>query len=215
MSPAPLSAAFRQALSEAWAKGAGLVLPVTFFAGAAVIVPLGIGTEASLLARVGPGILWVALALASLVTLERMFQSDLEDGTLDLWLQTDAPMSALALAKTLAHWLAAGLPLAVLTPLLGIILQVEGERLLPAAVAYGVGGLAFFVWGGVGAALVAGVRRGGLLIALIILPFYVPTLIFGSMTVASGSLTGPPFMLLFALAAAPFGMGAALRLAAD
>ena len=87
MSPAPILSAFRQALSEAWAGGAGALLPLGFFAGAAVLVPLGIGTEPGMLRAVGPGILWVSLALSSLVTLERIFQADVEDGALDLWLQ--------------------------------------------------------------------------------------------------------------------------------
>ena len=103
MSPAPILSAFRQALSEAWAGGAGALLPLGFFAGAAVLVPLGIGTEPGMLRAVGPGILWVSLALSSLVTLERIFQADVEDGALDLWLQAGAPVSAIAAAKTFAH----------------------------------------------------------------------------------------------------------------
>lgn len=219
--PAPLTSAFKQALAEAWAGGAGALLPVGFFAGAAMLVPFGIGKEAEQLAAIGPGILWVALALSSLVTMERLFQADLEDGALDLWLQADAPLAAIAAAKTLAHWIAAGLPLALITPLLGLMLQVPPADLLPASLAYLVGGLAFFLWGGVGAALTASVRRGGLLIALIALPLYVPTAIFGAMTLQSDASGLPPEALylcaatLFALAAAPFAMAAALRLAAD
>ncbi len=217
--PAPIRAAFRQALGEAWAGGAGALLPVGFFAGAAMLVPFGVGHEASQLRAIGPGILWVTLALASLVTMERLFQSDLEDGTLDLWIRAEAPLSAIAAAKTLAHWIAAGLPLALITPLPGLMLQVEPARLVPAALAYGIGGLAFFFWGGVGAALTATVRRGGLLIALIALPLYVPTAIFGAMTLGSDGLAANALFLaastLFALSAAPFAMAAALRLAAD
>ena len=219
--PAPLSSAFRQALAEAWAGGAGALLPVGFFAGAAMLVPFGIGHGNEQLAAIGPGILWVALALASLVTMERLFQADLEDGALDLWIQTDAPLSAIAAAKTLAHWIAAGLPLALITPLLGLMLQVPPVDLLPVSAAYAVGGLAFFLWGGVGAALTATVRRGGLLIALLALPLYVPTAIFGAMTLQSDAAGLPPEALylgaatLFALAVAPFAMAAALRLAAD
>lgn len=219
--PAPLSAAFRQAFGEAWAGGAGALLPVGFFAGAAMLVPFGIGHDNAQLAAIGPGILWVALALSSLVTMERLFQADLEDGALDLWVQSDAPLAAIAAAKTLAHWLAAGLPLALITPLLGLMLQVPPDDLLPAAAAYAVGGLAFFLWGGVGAALTATVRRGGLLIALIALPLYVPTAIFGAMALQSTASALPPEALyliassLFALAVAPFAMAAALRLAAD
>lgn len=220
-SPAPLSAAFRQALGEAWAGGAGALLPVGFFAGAAMLVPFGIGHDNAQLAAIGPGILWVALALSSLVTMERLFQADLEDGALDLWIQSEAPLAAITAAKTLAHWLAAGLPLALITPLLGLMLQVPPDALLPAAAAYAVGGLAFFLWGGVGAALTATVRRGGLLIALIALPLYVPTAIFGAMALQSTASALSPEALyliassLFALAVAPFAMAAALRLAAD
>lgn len=220
-SAAPLSAAFWQALGEAWAGGAGALLPVGFFAGAAMLVPFGIGHDTALLAAIGPGILWVALALSSLVTMERLFQADLEDGALDLWIQSEAPLAAIAAAKTLAHWLAAGLPLALITPLLGLMLQVPPEDLLPAAGAYAIGGLAFFLWGGVGAALTATVRRGGLLIALIALPLYVPTAIFGALTLQPAASPLPPEALylaattLFALAVAPFAMAAALRLAAD
>ncbi|MEQ9436562.1 heme exporter protein CcmB [Hyphomonas sp.] len=221
MSPAPILSAFRQALSEAWAGGAGALLPVGFFAGAAVLVPLGIGTEPGMLRAVGPGILWVSLALSSLVTLERIFQADVEDGALDLWLQNSAPVSAIAAAKTFAHWLAAGLPLALMSPVLALMFQAEaGANLLTSALIYGLGGLAFFFWGGVGAALSATVRRGGLLIALIALPLYVPTAIFGSLAMsgAAGGDSAPLLLVastLFALALAPFAMAAALRLAAD
>ena len=221
MSPKPILSAFRQALGESWAGGAGALLPLGFFAGAAVLVPLGIGTEPGMLRAAGPGILWVSLALSSLVTLERIFQADVEDGALDLWLQAGAPVSAIAAAKTLAHWLTAGLPLALMSPVLALMFQAQaGIGLLTGALIYGIGGLAFFFWGGVGAALSATVRRGGLLIALIALPLYVPTAIFGSMAMRGAALgdTAPLLLAastLFALAAAPFAMAAALRLAAD
>jgi heme exporter protein B len=221
VSPAPIFSAFRQALSEAWAGGAGALLPLGFFAGAAVLVPLGIGTEPGMLRAVGPGILWVSLALSSLVTLERIFQADVEDGALDLWLQAGAPVSAIAAAKTFAHWFTTGLPLALMSPVLALMFQAEaGADLLSGALIYGLGGLAFFFWGGVGAALSATVRRGGLLIALIALPLYVPTAIFGSMAMggAAGGDSAPLLLFastLFALALAPFAMAAALRLAAD
>ena len=221
MSAAPILAAFRQSLVEAWARGAGALLPLGFLGGAAVLVPLGIGSDGETLKAVGPGIIWVALALASLVTLERIFQSDAEDGTLDLWLQTGAPVSAIAAAKTLAHWLSAGLPLALFSPLLALMFQAEANTvLLVNAGLYALGSLAFFFWGAVGAALSATVRRGGLLIALIALPLYVPTAIFGALAMSGGpGSAGAPLLLaastLFACAIAPFAMSAALRLAAD
>lgn len=221
MSPAPILSAFRQALGEAWAGGAGALLPVGFFAGAAVLVPLGVGTDPETLRTIGPGILWVSLALSSLVTLERIFQADAEDGSLDLWLQTSAPAASIAAAKTFAHWLTAGLPLALLSPFLLLMFQAQiGGALLKNMLFYAIGGLAFYFWGGVGAALAATVRRGGLLISLIALPLYVPTAIFGALAMGNGpsSAAAPLFLAastLFALAVAPFAMGAALRLAAD
>ena len=221
MSAAQILAAFRQSLVEAWARGAGALLPLGFLGGAAVLVPLGIGSDGEMLKAVGPGIIWVALALASLVTLERIFQSDAEDGTLDLWLQTGAPVSAIAAAKTLAHWLSAGLPLALFSPLLALMFQAEANTaLLVNAGLYAIGSLAFFFWGGVGAALSATVRRGGLLISLIALPLYVPTAIFGALAMSGGpGSAGAPLFLaastLFACAVAPYAMAAALRLAAD
>ena len=221
MTGPPILSAFRQALGEAWAGGAGALLPVGFFAGAAVLVPLGVGTDTTTLRAIGPGILWVSLALSSLVTLERIFQADSEDGTLDLWLQTGAPPAAIAAAKTVAHWLTAGLPLALLSPLLLLMFQAEASNALFENMAfYAIGGLAFYFWGGVGAALSATVRRGGLLISLIALPLYVPTAIFGALAMGDGpnSASAPLFLAattLFALAVAPFAMGAALRLAAD
>lgn len=216
----PLAAALAQALKEAWAGGAGVLLPAGFFAGAAFLVPLTLGPDSGQLSGVASAILWIALALSSLVTMERLFQGDLEDGALELWAMSEASLSSFALVKTFAHWLVSGLPLVLLSPLLGLILGVEASALPRAAGAYGLGGLAFFFWGGFGASLAAGVRRGGLLIALIALPFYIPTAIFGALTLASPNGMPPEALLLaastlFALAVAPFGMGAALRLAVE
>ncbi len=220
MSAAPLRAAFSQALREAWAGGAGALLPAGFFAGAAMLVPLTVGTDSAELAKIAPATLWIALALASLVTMERLFQADLEDGALELWATDETPLSQIALAKTLAHWLVSGLPLMLLSPLLSLMLGVAPENLVRAAVTYGLGGLAFFFWGAFGASLAAGIRRGGLLIALIALPFYVPTAIFGALALSSAEAVAPETYLLaastlFAVAIAPFGMGAALKLAVD
>lgn len=218
--PRPIRAAFSQALKEAWAGGAGAILPSAFFAGAAFLVPLTLGTNTAELAGVAYGVLWIALALASLVTMERLFQADLEDGTLELWLTSDVMVSLIALVKTLAHWLVSGVPLVLLSPVLAIILGVPPEETLRAMAAYGLGGLAFFLWGGFGASLAAGVRRGGLLIALIALPFFVPTAIFGALALASPVSLPPEALLLaastlFALVVAPIGMGAALKMSAD
>jgi heme exporter protein B len=218
-SPSPLRAAFRQALGEAWAGGAGVLLPIGFFAGAAMLVPFTVGSESSQLSSIGTGILWVALALASLVSMERVFQADLEDGVLELWAQEETPLFLVAAAKIIAHWLVSGLPLVLLTPPIGIALQVDPGALVPAMLAYGLGGLAFFLWGGVAGALAASVARGGLLISLLALPLFVPTAIFGALATIEGP--GGPSLLflgattLFALSIAPFAASAALRLAVD
>lgn len=217
---APIRAAFGQALRDAWSGGAGAILPAAFFGGAALLVPLTVGPESSVLTRIGPGILWVALALASLVTMERVFQSDLEDGALDLWVQVDAPLSSIAAAKTFAHWVVSGLPLALLSPVFGAALHIEPQQMILAAGVYAIGGLAFYFWGAFGAALSATVRRGGLLIALIALPFYLPTAIFGAMILSNPdelflNIIWLTVSTLFALALAPFATAAALRLAVD
>lgn len=217
--PAPLFSAFRQALSEAWASGAGLLLPLGFFTGTAMLVPFTLGDQAETLARIGPGVLWLALALASLVTLERVFQADLQDGALDLWIQEETSISLVALTKTLAHWIISGAPLILMAPLLGRLLGVPFDQMVPAMLAYGLGGLTFFLWGGVAAALSAGVARAGLLIALIAIPFFVPAIIFGTLSLSEG-FDGSAILFLgagalFALGVAPAAMGAALRLAAE
>jgi heme exporter protein B len=217
--PAPIRRSFGQALVEAWSGGAGSVLPFGFFSGTAMLVPFVLGSAPDRLASIGPGMLWLALALASLVTLERMFQADLQDGALDLWVQEPAAISLVALTKVMAHWIVSGLPLVLLTPLYGLMFQIPIDTTVPAMMAFGLGGLTFFLWGGVAAALAASVARGGLLIALLALPFYLPTMIFGGMTVQAG-LEDPSFLFLlastlFALGVAPPAMGAALRLAAD
>ncbi|MEM6556087.1 MAG: heme exporter protein CcmB [Pseudomonadota bacterium] len=219
MTPSPLYASFRQALSEAWASGAGILLPMGFFTGTAMLVPLTLGDEAETLVKIGPGVLWLALALASLVTLERVFQADLQDGALDLWAQEETSISLIALTKTLAHWLISGAPLVLMSPVLGRLLGVPFEQMVPAMLAYGMGGLTFFLWGGVAAALAAGVARAGLLIALIAIPFFVPAIIFGTLSLSEG-FDGSAILFLgastlFALGVAPAAMGAALRLAAE
>lgn len=190
-----------------------------FFTGTAMLVPFALGDEAETLAKIGPGILWLALALASLVTLERVFQADLQDGALDLWVQDGGSISLIALTKTLAHWLISGAPLILMAPLLGRLLGVPFEQMAPAMLSYGLGGLTFFLWGGVAAALAAGIARAGLLIALIAIPFFVPSIIFGTLSLSEG-LDGSAILFLaastlFALGVAPAAMGAALRLAVE
>jgi heme exporter protein B len=201
------------------AGGAGF-MALAFFAAVLTLVPLGIGPEPALLARIAAGMIWVAAALASLLSLERLFQADEEDGSLDLiWL---SPLGGIpiVIAKCAAQWLTAGLPIVIAAPLFGLMLRLPPEGYGPLVLGLLAGTPAFFLIGALGAALALGVRRGGLLIALIVLPLYVPFLIFGVSTVEA-ALTGisfwPSFYFLLAgtLIATvlfPLATAAALRL---
>lgn len=218
-----LFALFLRELRLAWSGGGGAALPLGFFAGAATLTPLALGPAADLLRAAGPGILFIALALASLLPMERLFQADLEDGTLDVIATSGASLPGVALAKTLAHWMTSGLPLALMSPILWVMLQGPGEASLNVLLACLLGGLAFFFIGSIGAALTAGVRRGGLLIALVALPLYAPATIFGASAlyaVSEGRDWSQAVSLcaasaLAAMALGPFAAGAALKTALD
>lgn len=202
--------------------GAGGGMAVFFFLAAVTIVPLGVGPDLNLLARIAPGILWVALLLSALLTLDRAFQADYEDGSLDLLMLARAPLELIVFAKSLGHWLTTGVPLMVAAVPLGLLLNLDASAYpaLMAALALGTPALSFI--GAVGAALTVSVRRGGLLTSLLVLPLYVPVLIFG-VSAAEAALVagGGPFgaqslMLLGALTLAslvlgPVAAAAALR----
>ena len=187
------------------------------------MTPFAVGADTAALQAAGPGVMWIALALSSLLPMERLFQADLEDGTLDAYAGSGIGMEGIALAKTLAHWIATGIPLALMAPILWIMLQGAPEASGVVMGAALIGSLAFFFFGSVGAALAAGMRRGGLLIALVTLPLYVPTMIFGAATLnatANGlDWTGPMMLTaaaaLFGIATSPFGAALALRTALD
>jgi heme exporter protein B len=214
---------FLRELGLAWSGGGGAALPVGFFAGAATLAPLTIGADPDLLRAAGPGVLWIALALSSLLPMERLYQADLEDGTLDAYAGSGVALEWIAAAKTLAHWLATGGPLALAAPVLWIMLQGEPVHAPVVTLAALVGTLAFYFIGSIGAALAAGIRRSGLLIALIAIPLYAPAMIFGAATLYAQAISepfGPPLMLttaaaLFAVALSPFASALALRAAID
>jgi len=210
-----LAAVFRRDFALAWGAGGGAAAPVGFFLGATTLLPLAMGPERELLAAAGPPLIWVAAALAALMTLERLFQADLEDGSLDQLLLSTAPLELIVLTKGASLWLALGLPLALASAPAALALQAP-PALIPAIVlSLGLGMAAFIGVGLVGAAVTAGVRRGGVLIALIVLPFFAPPIIFGA-AVAAGAGFGAPFLILggCALGAAalgPIAAAAALR----
>lgn len=200
-------------------QGSDAVMAVAFFVLVILLFPFGVGPEPTMLARIAAGTLWVAALLASLLALERLFQHDYEDGSLDLLVLGRLPLEVLVLAKVLAHWLVTGLPLLVAAPLAGAMLNFPGQALpvLLASLALGTPTLSLI--GSIGAALTLGARRGGVLMSLLILPLYIPVLIFGAGAVeaaASGLEVGPHLMLLggmcvFSLVLAPLAAAAALR----
>jgi heme exporter protein B len=200
-------------------SGGGAGLGLAFFLVLALLVPFGVGPEPGRLAAVAAGTLWIGALLACLLALDRLFQADFEDGTLDILALAPLPLEALVALKALAHWLTTGLPLAAAAPLLALTLHLPAPALpwLVASLLAGTPGLSFL--GAVGAALTLGIRRGGLLLSLLVLPLYIPTLILGARAVAAaagGADPWPAFLLLcglglFILAAAPFAAAAALR----
>ncbi len=214
---------FLRELKLAWSGGGGAALPVGFYAGAATLTPLALGPAAELLRAAGPGILFISLALASLLPMERLFQADLEDGTLDVVASSGVSMTGVAMAKTMAHWVASGLPLAIISPLLWVMLLGPGDAALQVLAISILGGLAFFFIGSIGAAMTAGVRRGGLLIALVALPLYAPSMIFGAATLYAvvegrdwtSSMALCAACALVSIALGPFAAGAALKTALD
>jgi heme exporter protein B len=209
----------RRELALSWGRGGGPLLALAFYLAVATLLPLAVGAEPGRLAAIAPGAAWIGLALASLLSLERMFERDYEDGALDLLALGPAPLELAAVAKCLAQWVTTGAPLALLAPVAAVALGAE-VRLAPLIfVAALIGGIGFSFCGGIGAALSLGGRRGGMLIAVIVLPLFAPPVIFGGGAIAAfaGGLdwkTGLTLLGAYSLAAAalgPFAMAAACR----
>ena len=218
-----LAALLARDLRLAFRRPADSFTGLVFFVIALSLFPLGVGASPDVLARIGAGVIWVVALLAVLLTLDRLWQADLEDGSLELILLAPAPLELLVVAKCLAHWLTSGLLLAAAAPLLALRmgLPLEAMWALPLALLLGTPTLTLV--GSIGAALLLGSRRGGVLVALLVLPLYIPVLIFGVAAVDGVVLglggTAPLLllgaMLLAALALAPFATAAALRLALE
>lgn len=196
---------------------------MAFFVIVVSLFPLGLGVRPKTLALIAPGIIWVSALLATLLSLEHMFRSDYEDGALEQFALASYPLYAVALAKVLAHWLITGLLLCVLSPVLGSALFLGGEGLKVLFVTLLLGTPTLSLVGAIGAALTVGLRRGGILLALLILPLYVPVLIFGAGAVgltasgldASGQLYLLAALLVLALTLAPFAIAGALKVALE
>ncbi|MFN4153632.1 MAG: heme exporter protein CcmB [Paracoccaceae bacterium] len=206
-------------LRLAFRAGGGFGLGLAFFLLVAVLVPLGVGPEASTLAKIAPGILWVGALLACLLSLDRIFALDFEDGSLDLLATSPIPLEGVVAIKALAHWLVTGLPLTLAAPVLGVLLNLPGPGYVWLVASLAAGTPALSVIGAFGAALTVGIKRGGLLLSLLVLPLYVPTLIFGAEVVKRGATGGQvsvPLLLLAgitagAVALLPFAAAAAIR----
>lgn len=167
--------------------GGGFGLGLAFFLIVVVLVPFGVGPRSELLSQIAPGILWVAALLASLLSLDRMFALDQEDGALALLATSPLPLEGVALAKAVAHWITTGLPLTVAAPLLGFLLNLDTNAYFHLFTTLLIGTPALSLIGAFGAALTVGLRRGGLLMSLLVLPLYVPMLIFGAEAVRLGA----------------------------
>lgn len=190
--------------------GGSGALGLVFFLMIVTLVPFALGPDLNLLSRIGPAILWIGAVLATLIGLDRLFQADEEDGSLDLMRASPAPLELVVLAKVAAHWLTTGLPLALAAPLFGLLLALSPDAMLASAVTLLVGtpGLTFI--GAIGAALAASIRRGGLVVAILVLPLMIPTLIFGVAATDTASGTIPartPLLILAALTLAAGAMG--------
>jgi len=215
--------AVRRDLRLSLRSKAELGVQLLFYVIIVALFPLGVGADPTLLRALGPGVLWVAALLASLLSLPRLFAADFADGTLEQIALSPYPLPALISGKILAHWLTTGAPLAVLSPLLALQFGLDGSELVALAAGLLLGTPTLSLLGAIGAALTLGLRAGGALLALLILPLYVPILIFGAGTVdalraglaAGGELSVLGAALLVAAIGAPLASAAAVRIALD
>lgn len=210
-------------LQLAFRQGSGLSLTVSFFVIVVTLFPLAVGPDLMLLRAIGAGILWVGALLACLLTLDRLFQADFEDGSLDLLMTGALAIEALVLAKAIAHWMSSVLPIVVISPVLALSLNMPPDGIAFLVLALLIGTPTLSLIGTIGAALTVGMRRSGALLSLLILPLYIPVLIFGVAAVEAAiggydilsSLSLLAAMALSALVLCPVAAAAALRLALD
>ncbi len=204
--------------------GGGALIGILFFMTVVAVIPFGVGPDLNLLARIGPAILWIGALLAALLGLDRLFQAEREDGSLDLLLMQETPLVVTVFIKCIAHWLSSGLPLALAAPLLGLFMNMDATAIGAAMLTLLVGTPAITFIGAVGAAVAVSLPRGGLLVSILVLPVAIPVLIFG----VSASYAAvqdpapflPPFLILIAITLffaviGPLAAAAALRNAAD
>jgi heme exporter protein B len=220
----PAAAIAGQTARLSFKRGGGALVGLIFFLAVVTVVPFAIGPDLNLLSRIGPAVLWIGALLATLLGLDRLFQDDRDDGALDLLVLSGTPLEVVVAAKALGHWLATALPLATAAPVLGLLLGVEplANGAVTLTLLVGTPGLTLI--GTIGAALTTALGRGGLLVAVLVLPFAIPVLVFG-VSAAAATIVGPtpflpPFLILVALTlasavVAPVAGAAALRASLD
>ncbi|MCR9136776.1 MAG: heme exporter protein CcmB [Alphaproteobacteria bacterium] len=204
--------------------GGGALIGVLFFLTIVAVIPFGVGPDLNLLARIGPAILWIGALLASLLGLDRLFQADREDGSLDIMLMQETPLFLTVLVKCAAQWVATGVPLIIASPLLGLFMNIDGQAMVAVMATLLVGTPAITFIGAVGAAVSVALPRGGLLVSVLVLPLAIPVLIFG-VSAVYGAIEDPapflpPFLILCALTLffsvlGPLAASAALRASTD
>ena len=216
-------AVLRRELLVSLRRRSELFNPLLFFLMVVTLFPLGLGPDGEQLAAIAPGVLWVTALLACLLASDALFRGDFDDATLEVALLSPGSLYLTALAKVIAHWLLTGLPLVLLSPLLALMMQLPASGLLALLVSLAIGTACLSFIGAIGAALIVGLRRGGLLLALLVLPLYVPVLIFGSAAVQvavaggdySGQLAVLAGFLMLAIGLAPAAIAGALRISVD
>lgn len=220
----PIGALFVRELRLATRVGGGALMGALFFLIVVTVYPFGVGPDLNLLARIGPAILWIGALLATLLSLDRLFQADRDDGTLDLILMGEEPLELVVLVKCAAHWVATGLPLVLISPLLALFMNMEPIAIGSTMLTLAVGTPALTFIGAIGAGLTVTLRRGGLLLAILVLPLTVPVLIFGVAAANAPVLQPAPFLTPFLLLSAltlfsavigPIAAAAALRFTSD
>ncbi|MCF1429150.1 MAG: heme exporter protein CcmB [Shewanella sp.] len=197
--------------------------PLLFFVMVVTLFPLGIGPEPQVLTRIAPGIIWVAALLASMLSLERLFKADFSDGSLEQMMLSPQPLSLMVLAKVLAHWLLTGVPLIITAPLLAVLLHLESNSYGALVATLALGTPVLSLLGAIGVALTVGLRKGGVLLSLLILPLYIPVLIFATSAIDAAGMNLPydgqlaiiGAMLVGSLTLAPLAIGASLRVSTN
>ncbi|GEK46879.1 heme exporter protein CcmB [Halomonas pacifica] len=218
-----LVATLRRDLTLMLRRRSEVMNPLVFFALVITLFPLGLSPDPRLLATVAPGLLWVAALLATLLSLDSLFRADFEDGSLEQLLLAPQPLAAMVLAKVVVHWLLTGLPLALMAPVLGLMLGLPAGSHLILMLALALGSASLSLVGAIGAALTVGLARGGVLLSLLVLPLYIPVLIFGAGAVQAALLgdgVGAHLAILGALLAlavmlSPWAIAAALRISVN